>query len=74
MVMMSSYEVEHALAEFIIFRAEHLYAEDCIIYTANSPRFEELDHGVEIPMYSLTFEKPEGFIYYTLKGVTRCRE
>jgi hypothetical protein len=70
---MSNYEVERALADFIILRAEHLYVEDCIMYTANSPRFDEVEKGMEIPMYNLNFEKPEGFEYYVLKGVTKCK-
>lgn len=41
---------------FVVVRAELLYTEDCVEYTAYSPLFELVDRGDLIPLYEVTHD------------------
>lgn len=52
--------VKMLMGDMIILRAEHLFVNDVIEYTASSDLFEELPKGVKIPEYNIVTNKKDG--------------
>lgn len=53
--MQDSYEIEHALAGFLILRAVGNYERASIEYTAVYKGFDDITRDEETPYYNLTF-------------------
>lgn len=59
MIGLMPVEVLKVMSKCIIFRAEYLFAEDCIEYVAGSLLFRESPRGTRIPFYKWYFENDE---------------
>ena len=60
------------IGQFIIVRAEMLYAQDVIAYVAHSTMFDKTEHGDRIPEYNLiASKKDDGTVEFSVERKTR---
>ena len=60
------------IGQFIIVRAEMLYAQDVIAYVAHSPMFDKTEHGDRIPEYNLiASKKDDGTVEFSVERKTK---
>lgn len=59
------------IGQFIIVRAEMLYAHDVIAYVAHSPMFDKTEYGDRIPEYNLiASKKDDGAVEFSVERRT----
>ena len=55
------------MGNFVVVRAEYLYAEDAMDYVAWSPLFDIVAEGEEYPLYKITFTTRESGVDFDVE-------
>lgn len=64
-------QIRFVFGELVIVRAEHLYAQQAIEYTAYSELFDLVDKGEEIPEYRIRLKTSETGNSFEVQRVNR---